>query len=243
MIEEFLMPLDRHFDSGFGATADSFHDAAKALDDDAHKQGFGLNSSRLPVFYLYRHANELYLKSVLTVIHRRFSSSFPTFKKDDFPSIDVDGKAQLIFRVHSIQHLYRQFRTLLKDNASGIAAIAKTDWTALPKELDGIVDLINDADESSTMFRYPITLDPQNDVKKSAFKRIDPQDAVASVSHRMENKQPGVKILALKDDDGDIIETFIHDENAMSDVFEALKKLAETLSGAQFGLRYELLNA
>jgi hypothetical protein len=48
--EEFMMPSDRHFDAGFGANADSFHDAAKTLDTDAHKQGFGFNSSRLPMF-------------------------------------------------------------------------------------------------------------------------------------------------------------------------------------------------
>jgi hypothetical protein len=242
MIEEFLMPLDRHFDSGFGATADSFHQAAKALDTDSHKNGFGLNSSRLPVFYLYRHANELYLKSVLTILHRRFCSTFPNVRTD-FPAITVDGKPKRIFQVHSIRHLYRQFRNILNDNASQIVAIAKTDWTAVPEELDASVDLINDADESSTMFRYPITLDPENDAKKSSFKRIYPEDAVAAAHYRTENNLPGIKVLALENNDGEIVETFIHDENAMPDVFVALKHLAETLSGAQFGMRYELLNA
>lgn len=243
MIEEFLMPLDRHFDSGFGATADSFHDAAKALDIDDHKNGFGLNSSRLPVFYLYRHANELYLKSVLTILHRRFCSTFPNVQTDDFPTVDVDGKSKRIFQVHSIRHLYRQFRRMLDDNSSNISSVAKTDWTAVPEELDELVDVINDADESSTMFRYPITLDPLNDAKKSSFKRIRPEDAVTEAHQRTENELPGVKILALKNDDGDIVETFIHDENAMPEVFAALKHLAETLSGAQFGMRHEFLSA
>jgi hypothetical protein len=243
MFEEFLMPLDRHFDSGFGATADSFHDAAKALDTDQHKNGFGLNSSRLPVFYLYRHANELYLKSVLTILHRRFCSTFPKARADDFPMIDVEGKPTRIFRVHSIRHLYLQFRRTLDDHASEITAAARTDWTAVPKELDELVDLINDADESSTMFRYPITLDPQNDAKKSSFKRVRLKDAVTEAHHRTENQLPGIKVLALKNDDGEIVETFIHDANAMPDVFAALKCLAETLSGVQFGMRYELLDA
>ena len=52
---------------------------------------------------------------------------------------------------------------------------------------------------------------------------------------------PGVKILALKNDDGEIVETFIHDEQPMAEVFDALKQLAEILSGAQFGMRYEFL--
>lgn len=242
MIEESFMPLDRHFDSGFGATADSFHNAGKALDIEDHKYGFGLNSSRLPVFYLYRHTNELYLKSVLTILHRRFCSTFPTVRASDFPTVDVDGKSKRIFQVHSIRHLYRQFRNMLDDNASAIASVSKTNWTAIPEELDGLVDLINAADESSTMFRYPVTLDPLNDAKKSSFKRIRPEDAVTEAHYRSENNLPGVKILALENDDGDVVETFIHDGNAMPDVFAALKLLAETLSGAQFGMRHEFLS-
>lgn len=243
MIEEFFMPLDRHFDSGFGATADAFHDAAKALDTDDHKNGFGLNSSRLPVFYLYRHANELYLKSVLTILHRRFCSDFPRVKKDDFPSITVDGKSKRIFQVHSIHHLYWQFRAILDDKADEIKSVSNTDWTEVPDGLDELVKLIDDADEASTMFRYPMTLDPLNDAKKSPFKRIHPSGAVAEAHHRTSHNMPGVKVLALKNDNDEIVETFIHDEAPMADVFEALKQLAETLSGAQFGMYHEFLNA
>ncbi len=242
MIEEFLMPLDHHFDSGFGATADSFHEAAKALDTDDHKNGFGLNSSRLPVFYLYRHANELYLKSVLTILHRRFCTTYPNVQCDEFPIIDVNGKQQQIFKVHSIRHLYRQFRSILTANASQIRAIAKTDWTAIPENLDDMVDIVDAADESSVMFRYPITRNPATDLKKSSFKRICPEDAIAAAHGRAENKLPGIQILALQNDEGEIVDTYIYDDNVMPEVFAALKYLAETLSGAQIGMRYEMLN-
>lgn len=235
------MPLERHFDAGFGATADSFHDAAKALDTEEHKRGFGLNSSRLPVFYLYRHANELYLKSILTMLHRRFCSQFPRIKRDDFPSITVDGKAKRIFKVHSLLRLYEALRTLLNHTADQIKALGKTDWTSVPDGVEKMVRLINDADEASTMFRYPVTLDPLNDAKKSSFKQIHPYDAVSEAYNRTNQRMPGVKILALKNDDGEIVETFIHDEKPMPEVFDGLKKLAEILSGAQFGMGYEFL--
>jgi hypothetical protein len=241
MIEEFLMPLDRHFDSGFGATADTFHDAAKALDRDEHKNGFGLNSSRLPVFYLYRHTNELYLKSILTILHRRFSSTFPRVKRDDFPSITIDGKAKRIFQVHSILNLHGTLRTLLNDNVEQIKAISGTDWISVPDDVEKMVKLIDEADEASTMFRYPVTLDPLNDAKKSSFKRIHPEDAVAAAHHRANQNMPGVKILALKNDNNEIVETFIHDEQAMREVFDALKQLAEILSGVHYGMGYEFL--
>ena len=243
MIEEFLMPLDRHFDSGFGATAGSFHEAAKTLDTDDHKDGFGLNGSYLPVFYLYRHAIELYLKSVLTILHRRLSPKYPNIQSDDFPIVDVNGKQKRIFNVHSILHLYRQFCNVLSMNATQIATIAKTDWTAIPENIDKMVNIINDADESSCMFRYPITFNPETDAKKSSFKCIHPEDAIASTHRRTKDERPGVLILALQNDDGEIVETFIHDDNLMPEVFAALKHLAETLSGVHFGMRYEMLNA
>ncbi len=153
MIEEFFMPTHRHCDSGFGATADSFHQAARALEAEEHNSGFGLNSSKLPIFYLYRHANELYLKSILTLLHRRFCSEFPHIKKDDFPEINMDGKPKRIFQIHSIFHLYRQFHDLLDENSGQIKSVGKTDWTEVPDGTDEMVKLINDADEASTMFR------------------------------------------------------------------------------------------
>ena len=242
MIQEFLMPLNRHFDSGFGATADSFHDAAKALDIEEHKFGFGLNRSRLPVFYLYRHATELYLKSILTILHRRFCSSFPNVRQDDFPAIQISGKAKRIFDVHSLSHLYRELRTILDKNAAQIKSTAKTDWTSVPVEIDGMISLINDADESSAMFRYPVTLDPANDAKKSAFKKVDPEQAISAAKNRDISGKPGVKILALTNDDDEIVEMFMHDSDAMLDVFDALKHVTERLSGAHVGMRYEFLN-
>lgn len=243
MIEEFFMPLARQFDSGFGATADAFHDAAKAIDTEEHRFGFGLNSNRLPVFYLYRHANELYLKSVLTIIHRRFGPQYPRVKRDDFPAIFAAGKPKRIFQVHSISDLYGEFRGMLTNYATVIKSLRKTDWTNTPEGLDDLVKLIDDADKASAMFRYPITLDPSNDAKKSSFKNIHPVAAVAEAHARTAAGKSGIKILALKNDDDEIVETFIHDEEPMQDVFEALKELSNTLSGAHFGMLNEFLDA
>ncbi|MDF7802087.1 hypothetical protein P4C99_21630 [Pontiellaceae bacterium B1224] len=243
MFEEFLMPLDRHFDSGFGATANSFHEAAKALDVDAHKTGFGLSSSKLPVFYLYRHAIELYMKSILTILHRRFGSSFPNIKQTDFPKIKVKEKSEPIFRVHSIAHLFDEFRSLLEKNSDQINSIGKTDWTKIPKGVDEQVELIDKADKASTMFRYPMTLDPLNDKKKHSFKSIPPNEAIAEAHHRTNSKLPGVMVLALKDENENIVESFIHDGQPMPEVFNALKMLVDTLSGAQLGMRHEFIDA
>lgn len=241
MIEEFLMPLECQFDSGFGATADAFHSAAKAIDTKKHYSGFGLSKSRLPVFYLYRHANELYFKSILTIMHRRFGPHYPDIKKDDFPTITVAGKSEKIFRVHSIRNLYDEFRRVLSNNACVIKNLGKTDWTDVPEGLDEWVELIDDADKASTMFRYPITLDPSNDAKKSPFKDIHPIAAFEEANARTTAGKPGLLIVALKNDNNEITKTFIHDQAPMPDVFEALKKLSETLTGAHCGMLSEFL--
>jgi len=242
MIEEFLMPLERQFDSGFGATANAFHEAAKAIDTEEHSFGFGLSRSRLPVFYLYRHANELYLKSILTILHRRLGPHYPRIKNDDFPAITVEGKSKRIYDVHSILYLYSEFRGMLSNNASFIKSIGKTDWTDVPDGLDEIAELIDNADKASTMFRYPITLDTLNDAKKSSFKAIHPVAALAETHVRTDAGKPGVFIVAVENDDGEIVNTFIHDEDPMPDVFEALKELSNTLAGAQFGMLTEFLD-
>jgi hypothetical protein len=45
-----MLPLDRHFDSGFGAVADSFKDAADTL-DSARENAPTLND-HLPISYV-----------------------------------------------------------------------------------------------------------------------------------------------------------------------------------------------
>jgi hypothetical protein len=52
------------------------------------------------------------------------------------------------------------------------------------------------------------------------FIRQGPEDLVAAAHHRTKNKLPGVKIFALKNTNGEIVETSIHGENATPDFFE-----------------------
>ena len=66
-----FMPLHRHFDGGFGAIGDAFKEAGDQLGkspiNDIHKH--------LPLAYLYRHAIEMYLKSMIVIIHKKFDDS------------------------------------------------------------------------------------------------------------------------------------------------------------------------
>src|SRR5437879_4221108 len=67
-------PLTHQFDDGFGLMGDAFNDAALRLEHSTQQEEF-INSS-LPIGYLYRHAIELYLKSIIIVLHRNLGIPF-----------------------------------------------------------------------------------------------------------------------------------------------------------------------
>lgn len=243
MLEDYLKPSDQQFDSGFGATAQGFYDAAKALDTDKHKKGFGMSSTLLPTFYLYRHAIELFLKSGLTMVHRRFCSDFPKVDNEDFPLIEKGDKKSKIFTVHSIQDLQLQLERILSDADAKIKEHCRTDWTKQPDEIEEWINIIESADKGSTMFRYPMTKEQDNDTKKASYKPIDPASLVSEMSRRNENKLPPVMVMAMQNEDGEIVESFIHDASPMPEVLNALRNFAESLSGMQFGMQYEFLKS
>lgn len=243
MIEEFLLPLDRQFDSGFMSTADAFHEAAKAINTNNNGIGFGMSRSRLPIFYLYRHAIELYFKSILTIMHRRFASSYPHVNREDFPTISVDKKRKKIFNVHSIRDLYSEFLSMLQKNKTDIKRIGKTDWTDVPDEVSKWVTVIDETDKASTMFRYPFTRDSATDKMKSAFKSMHPAAVATEANTRSANGSPGLMIMALKNEEGEIVETFVRDDEPMSDVFNALTQLADMLTGVNLGVLCEFVKS
>ena len=243
MFKEFFLPLDRQFDSGFMTTADAFHEAAKALDKDITSSGLGMSGSRLPVLYLFRHAIELHFKSILTIMHRRFGPSYPKINREDFPTIAIGSKRKRIFHVHSIRDLCNEFLELLKKNETIIKEIGKTDWTAVPDDLSKWVAIIDEADKASTMFRYPFTTDPATDKTKSAFKSMHPIAVAAEAHTRSNDGSPGLMIMALKNDKNEIVETFVRDDKAMGDVYNALKQLADMLTGVNLGLLCEFVES
>jgi hypothetical protein len=61
-----FLPLSQHCDDGLGATAEAFEDSAKLLINNAAE--ISHCHYKIPVCYLYRHAIELYLKSVTVIL-------------------------------------------------------------------------------------------------------------------------------------------------------------------------------
>lgn len=235
MLHMFL-PFDQHFDSGFGAVADSFRYSANALNDNP--QDAGLNS-HLPISFLYRHAIELYLKSGVILLHRKFSIPYGDTPSNGEPSVLVKQKRQPLHRVHSLDPLYTEVRALLTALAEPLSQVPGTqaeDWV-LPTELDELIAIIEATDASSTFFRYPVTKDAERDSEKSTIRR----DEVESMVERMHGDGPSVKAMLILNDEGEVVEAYSHDDTTNKDVITTLRQAADTLHDMRAMMSYTLV--
>ena len=239
MIEEYFKPLTLQIDSGLGSTADSFYYAAQILENNQEsKYGFGIGGGKLPLLYLYRHSIELYLKSVITLIYRVCPSQNDRLKSDDnLPLLIENNKEKKIFNVHSINTLFINFSNFLEDNKKYILATCETNWFDIPDEISQLIEIIEEFDKNSTMFRYPITTNKDSDYRKSPFKKF----TFTGNSGEKIDKSKGSKIILLvENQDNEIVESYVSDDNVLTEIHEALKELATQVSGLHFGLKYEL---
>jgi len=135
----WFKPLNLHFDDGFGAVGDAFQEAALCLEGVVEEEQF--INSYLPLAYLYRHAVELYLKSVIIIMHRGLRLAFGPQPSSATPRIQTDEGWISIHSVHSVSKLYHYFKSLMDVNMKGSLAATSTDWTTLPEELPNTTTL------------------------------------------------------------------------------------------------------
>ncbi len=95
-----LTPLHVHPDLGFGATADSYKDAADYLEENSQRNHF---NGHLPINFLRRHAAELYLKSAIIIFHRVLQLPFGPSPWDADPMV-LERKGSLASNVQDTQH-------------------------------------------------------------------------------------------------------------------------------------------
>jgi hypothetical protein len=157
-----------------------------------------------------------------------------------FPDVIIEGrKPKKLFSVHSIKELFDSYQLRIKALAPEIQKIsALTDWVEIPKEISGLVDVVENADAKSSMFRYPVTLNTNLDSQKSSIKEISPDLISKHLDHEKSGR--GRMVMALKDCDGACVKAYIHDETAMDGTLLALKQLSEMMHGASIGMMMDI---
>jgi hypothetical protein len=231
-----LLPLNQHFDSGFGAVANSFKYAADALEDNP--DGTGLNS-HLPTSFLYRHAIELYLKSGIILLHRKYSIPYGDIPVDGEPSVLVKNKRKPLYNVHNLEPLYTEFGGLLATLAEPLSHVPQTlpEYWTLPVELNQWIATIEATDASSTFFRYPITKDAERDAQKSTVRRED----IDSIVERVQGDGPKVTAMLMVNDDGEVVEAYSLDDTQNKDLINILRQAAERLHELHAMMLYTLV--
>ena len=222
-------PFAEHIDGGYGAIGDTFHEAASRLDEHLSRSPF-LNSS-LPVAYLRRHAVELFLKSCIIVLHRALRVPFCDNSPEE-PAIRNGDTWTPIYRVHSIDNLYRRFTELLGEHIDKLMNMTTTDWRTIPAELAEWIARIEEFDKGSTFFRYP---GPGNELK-SDFR----ESSVAEIWSSLAPDREPIKGFLQFDEEDRLLGAFCLDPSRLEPLMAALRKTSETLSTLHFALRSEL---
>ena len=225
-----FMPLHRHFDGGFGAIGEAFKDAGDEL---SNRNSAGQDThAHLPISYLYRHAVELYLKSMIVTIHRSFEKS-PNGTLADAPLVLCDRKWKPFDTVHNVGGLWDCLNTLMTKHKSQLRERSETDWTELD-QCEAWVRAIDAADPSGTLLKYPKSRNQGVDKQKTSFKGV----SINSLT-QLRSSESFVKGSVIESVDG-MTECYMLDYSPISEVRETIRKCAELLSAAHFAMRCDL---
>ncbi|PLV48294.1 hypothetical protein [Erwinia sp. B116] len=211
-----MMPLHMHIDYGFGATAEQFKESADILSTSESVKDLGM-----PVNYLRRHAIELYLKSLIYVLHRNFEIPFSNGGALEKPKIKVLGKDCELENMHDIRLLTIY---LIGQHNKLIPCFFHLGIGVIENDILDKIHKINSIDSKSTFFRYPKTGDHIQDVRKSSVRQKSTEDLINSM-----NKKKGkyVKALLLVDDEDNIVDSFDIDVNVFPDLNKILIYLCD----------------
>lgn len=231
-----FLPTEQHIDFGLGVTADSFKASALIILEKSI-EGKQTRMDQLPLCYLFRHSIELYLKSMIIVLHTGLNAPFENKSTKLDPEILLGNKVVRLFSIHSIGKLYEYHCSIISKNLPALTKKAKTDWNNPPPDLAPSIKRIEENDSKSSYFRYPISNANKIDKEKSSFKKMKFEDIMSQM--KKANSKP-IKTFLLVDENDDVVDSFVYDNESKIEILDDLKYVSEMLSGACFGLRIEL---
>lgn len=220
-----ITPPSNHYDGGMGITGCNFRHAAETL--KAH--GSSLDGV-LPLCYLHRHAIELFLKSVIFILHKKYSIGFGDGFSLDKPAIRVRDKWRPMDNIHNLSDLYSYFEVIYEDCK---VALPETTCWDMPSDIRSKIDMVSGTDPKSTFFRYPKSGSAHQDAKKSRIQKTKFEGA-------FENQDKPAKLVLLFGQNDELIETYDMDADALGKIQEALDYLSGFFYGVHAAFRHEL---
>ncbi|GJL52237.1 MAG: hypothetical protein NPIRA01_34640 [Nitrospirales bacterium] len=233
-----LTPLHTHIDFGFGATGEAFLTAATKLESEGSLRP-GIGNQHLPINYLRRHALELFLKSGIVIIHRKFKLPYGPFSNSD-PHVLVKGKWKPFQNIHSVKSLWKYLARLFHENKAAFDSIGPKDLWTFPPETDTWIEEIERCDPRSTFFRYPTSRSPEKDTKKAVMVSANEDE----ITKRLEASSEGTKqfIVLMKDDNSNVTEGYCYEGEPLADFNRTLQECVKLFSNIHEAMRVELCN-
>lgn len=233
----YFTEISTHLDKGFGVTAEAFKQAADALATSEFQHSV-IPQSRVPIHYLYRHAIELYLKSMIIIFHTKLDIP-ERGKQNGYVNIYLPQSARKqgqknVYRsiniTHSIRILFSYWKNVMISYRNRLNELAPDgDWRINPK-MFADVRIISSYDDAGDYFRYPVSNFPSDvESEKYSMKRLSVAELFTKVKTDP-NEQKQMIMLVLNDKD-EVVDAFHHDPQYLNDVEHSLRELSESLSG------------
>ncbi|MEK4715357.1 hypothetical protein [Sporosarcina sp. FSL K6-5500] len=232
----FLNGIDEQADKGFGILGDAFVEAADQLYKS--KENSFLAHIHMPIGYLYRHAIELHLKSMIVIFHEQLE--IPYGESSDKPQILLkDGRWRNIDDCHWLNALYWYWSKLINDNREKLEEIAAEGSWLLNQKWEAMIDEIHSYDKDSSYFRYPFVKkdDKNRDAEKFLMQEVDGLE-------NLEVKDGGVYMVYTDQPttSGEInaVKIYSHKKGTLDDLIETAHILSNDLKGFHIMMRHTL---
>jgi len=188
----------------------------------------------MPIFFLYRHSIELFLKSMIVIFHSELALPYPNNKPQ---ILTEEGKWRDLDNCHWIDALYWYWARILIEHKVKLEEEAPNGSWILHPDLEENIKVIAKYDKDSTFFRYPFTKrNPSLDQKKYSMKRVNNlNDIVKQI-----NTKKGGFTFIIKDDNDNIKSIYSLDENVMSSELVIFKETSDIFSNYHIMTRMTL---
>jgi len=225
-----ITPPVTHYDGGIGITACNFSQAADSLRDAGNSM-----TSILPLCYLQRHAIELFLKSLIVILHKKYDVAYGEGFSVEKPAIKIREKWIPLSNTHNLSDLFSYFKEVLALLGSELPST--TDWS-IASDVEEKIKLVSGSDPKSTYFRYPESTNSVQDSKKSTIQTED----INSLLEKINNSKEPVKCTLLFDEDDNLIDAYNLNSSPIPRILASLEYLDKYFYSMHAAFRFEITN-